>query len=367
MLQPGRSYTAGNGYRYGFNGKEKDNDINSGTLDFGDRIYDSRIGRWLAVDNVKKIAITPYHFARNNPINYIDPDGNDEIHFYYITQQYWDKEGRIFTTVSWSAKVIENGSKAHQFFVHKTGGDQIEIFPFDKGTNLPRLSSSYVAAENYIPFADNVRTYLFGWGKSYTSDYEFLGRVLQVSPQLEAYYKNDQQTTWSFWGAKKFVSTAKFATKLLNTSETIFAVIDGYYAFRALASLLIQGPRIISNLISSAKSLSTISRKGLSDYKGVSGIYVHEFKSGKVYVGQATDLADRPVTSLKELLDQTGKSKGTAAKAGDTYSGSTKLIKLEGSGYKTLDELEKAVLDNYGGTMGQGGNTYNIKQPPKSN
>ncbi len=40
------------GYRYGFNSMEKDNEINvnGGSCDFGARIYDGRMGRWLTID-----------------------------------------------------------------------------------------------------------------------------------------------------------------------------------------------------------------------------------------------------------------------------------------------------------------------------
>jgi len=44
----GRSWSEG--YRYGFNGKEKDNETFSGAYDFGARIMDVRLGRWLSVD-----------------------------------------------------------------------------------------------------------------------------------------------------------------------------------------------------------------------------------------------------------------------------------------------------------------------------
>ena len=39
-------------YRYGFNGMEKDDNLKGtgNSYDFGARIYDSRLGRWLAVD-----------------------------------------------------------------------------------------------------------------------------------------------------------------------------------------------------------------------------------------------------------------------------------------------------------------------------
>ena len=46
----GRTFE-GAGYRYGFNGMEKDDEIHNSegtSYDFGARIYDARIGRWLS-------------------------------------------------------------------------------------------------------------------------------------------------------------------------------------------------------------------------------------------------------------------------------------------------------------------------------
>jgi RHS repeat-associated protein len=79
MLMPGRGYSASGAYRYGFNGKENDNEVlaSNVTIDFGARMYDTRIGRWLTVDpQARKLpAQTPYNFCYNQPIEYIDPDG----------------------------------------------------------------------------------------------------------------------------------------------------------------------------------------------------------------------------------------------------------------------------------------------------
>ncbi len=50
MQMPGRKLSGG--YRYGFNGKENDNEV-KGTgaqYDYGFRIYDPRLGRFLSVD-----------------------------------------------------------------------------------------------------------------------------------------------------------------------------------------------------------------------------------------------------------------------------------------------------------------------------
>jgi RHS repeat-associated protein len=60
------------GYRFGFNGKENDNEI-KGTgnqQDYGMRIYDPRLGRFLSVDPITSEypELTPYQFASNTPL-----------------------------------------------------------------------------------------------------------------------------------------------------------------------------------------------------------------------------------------------------------------------------------------------------------
>ena len=78
MLMPGRKYSIANtNYRYGFNGKENDNDIENGAQDYGMRIYDGRLGRFLSVDPLTKKYpyYSPYQFAGNSPIKFVDLDG----------------------------------------------------------------------------------------------------------------------------------------------------------------------------------------------------------------------------------------------------------------------------------------------------
>jgi len=78
MALPGRSYNAGNSsYKYGFNGKEDDKDISPGGQDYGMRIYDKRVCRFLSVDPITKDypELTPYQFASDEPLSNIDLDG----------------------------------------------------------------------------------------------------------------------------------------------------------------------------------------------------------------------------------------------------------------------------------------------------
>ncbi|CAN5249363.1 hypothetical protein BH11BAC6_BH11BAC6_03180 [soil metagenome] len=74
---PGRTYTAGSSYRYGFNGKEGDADMDGNNYDYGFRIYNPRIGRFLSVDpiTIDYPELTPYQFASNTPIQAFDLDG----------------------------------------------------------------------------------------------------------------------------------------------------------------------------------------------------------------------------------------------------------------------------------------------------
>jgi len=77
----GNGSNTNGGYRYGFNGKEKDNDITEGDLDFGDRIYDARIGSFRSIDRMssKFPWQTPYCISGNNPIAFIDKNGDFKL------------------------------------------------------------------------------------------------------------------------------------------------------------------------------------------------------------------------------------------------------------------------------------------------
>jgi RHS repeat-associated protein len=82
MGMPGRKYSVVNtNYRYGFNGKEYDNDIEFGMQNYGKRIYDPRLGKFLSVDPLTKKYpwFTPYLFSSNMPIVASDIDGLESI------------------------------------------------------------------------------------------------------------------------------------------------------------------------------------------------------------------------------------------------------------------------------------------------
>jgi RHS repeat-associated protein len=70
-----------NSYRYAFNGKEHDPETygDGGEYDYGMRMYDPRLGRFLSIDPLSKKypELTPYQFASNTPLQAIDLDGGE--------------------------------------------------------------------------------------------------------------------------------------------------------------------------------------------------------------------------------------------------------------------------------------------------
>jgi len=82
MMMPGRKFNAASLYRYGFNGKEQDQETygDGNIYDYGFRIYNPRLGKFLSIDPLTSgyPFYTPYQFAGNKPIVAIDLDGLEE-------------------------------------------------------------------------------------------------------------------------------------------------------------------------------------------------------------------------------------------------------------------------------------------------
>jgi RHS repeat-associated protein len=83
MQMPGRKFSNGSGYRYGFNGKENDNEVKGegNQQDYGMRIYDPRLGKFLSVDPLSKDYPwnSTYAFAENDVIRNTDLDGAEKF------------------------------------------------------------------------------------------------------------------------------------------------------------------------------------------------------------------------------------------------------------------------------------------------
>ncbi len=94
---PGRKYGAGNLYRYGFNGKERDTD-SPVQYDYGFRIYDPRLVRFKSTDPLATSFPwnSPYSYAEGDLIRSIDLDGLEK---YVVTYWYNKSNEHTKTTI----------------------------------------------------------------------------------------------------------------------------------------------------------------------------------------------------------------------------------------------------------------------------
>jgi RHS repeat-associated protein len=109
---------------YGFNGQEKDDGVKGegNSYDFGERMYDNRLGRWLSVDPLarKYSEFSPYCFVANNPINLMDLNGRDivpTILYHYEANSsygipYWPSQSSHMgmTVPSYGYQTNDNGT-----------------------------------------------------------------------------------------------------------------------------------------------------------------------------------------------------------------------------------------------------------------
>jgi RHS repeat-associated protein len=66
-------------YKYKYNGKEYQDELGLNTYDYGARFYYPATGRWFSMDAMaeKYSDLSPYNYVLNNPVIYVDPDGNE--------------------------------------------------------------------------------------------------------------------------------------------------------------------------------------------------------------------------------------------------------------------------------------------------
>ena len=161
MGMPGRKYSAGSGYRYGFNGKENDDEVKGegNQQDYGERVYDPRIAKFLSVDPLGKKfpELTPYQFASNTPIQAIDLDGLEAffVHGTASSSKRWTNSSvqtllkvtnnKWYNTgFNWKAP-ITNGERARAkaaqqladyVMSHRKEGEEITLLGHSHGGNV---------------------------------------------------------------------------------------------------------------------------------------------------------------------------------------------------------------------------------------
>ena len=101
---------------YKYNGKELDRKGGLGWYDYGARMYDAALGRFMKTDRFseKYVSLSPYQYGANNPVNNIDVNGDSitVLKYGYIRKQYM-------------AILIQNDAGEWQYF--SVNGDNVYV------------------------------------------------------------------------------------------------------------------------------------------------------------------------------------------------------------------------------------------------
>ena len=131
------------GNKYQYNGKEWNDDFGLGMNDYGRRFYDPAIGRFPVIDRFseKFVVVNPYQYGANNPIRFIDVNG-DSI-------DVFGKDGSFMYTYDNGTGKSTNGGM--MFTKSKTNKDGFSTYydPISFGYNDPYEDHKSVVQDGY--------------------------------------------------------------------------------------------------------------------------------------------------------------------------------------------------------------------------
>ena len=158
---PGRKKRS-KAYRFAFNGKEQEAQQEYGDhthYDYGFRIYNPGLGRFLSVDPLAQqyAYYTPYQFAGNKPIKYIDIDG----------KELYDPDAKRPTGITHLDNAIlpyatvdrKRGIKAGNFTLYGAHSEAGEWWVATKKTNRGYEDLFIVGTESFGKFFNNANEF----------------------------------------------------------------------------------------------------------------------------------------------------------------------------------------------------------------
>lgn len=132
--------------KYKYNGKEEQDELGLGWLDFGRRMYQPELGRFFAADRFadKYRSMTPYHYAANNPTLFVDING-DSLYIRNGNESYLYNNGKLSNDKGKDVtnKAFRKNGEARNNFLGKAAGGLAKIGKTEAGAAMiSKLQSS---------------------------------------------------------------------------------------------------------------------------------------------------------------------------------------------------------------------------------
>ncbi len=192
MLEPGRKYNSASAYRYGFNGQEKSQEIdtfaNLTTAKFWE--YDTRTGLRWNIDPIGNPYTSPYAAFNRNPILHNDALGDE------VSSTHTDEKGNVVA--------IKNDG---DLGVYKHKGDMAQALQeINKLYNYADNTSAYNVDNNIAAGGQKVGETLtpYGFAADFNINYSLNAKGSDIKPAVGA--KIDFGSQWASDRANDIIS-----------------------------------------------------------------------------------------------------------------------------------------------------------------